>query len=227
MSNFLSGGLRAYLSRELLLTYRRRGDLVKPLIFFLMVSTLVPLAVAPDPEKLGALAPGVIWIMALLATLLSIESLFGDDFQDGSLEQMLISPNLLVMPILGKVIAHWLVVGLPLTLISPMIAIWFSLPTMAVIPMMLSLALGTAVLSLVGAVGTAITLPLRKGGVLLPILVMPLYMPVLIFGSATIQAAVDGLAWSGSLAVLAALLAIAVALCPMAIGAALRLSHND
>ena len=227
MSNFLSGGLRAYLSRELLLTYRRRGDLVKPLIFFLMVSTLVPLAVAPDPEKLGALAPGVIWIMALLATLLSIESLFGDDFQDGSLEQMLISPNLLVMPILGKVIAHWLVVGLPLTLISPVIAIWFSLPTIAVIPMMLSLALGTAVLSFVGAVGTALTLPLRKGGVLLPILVMPLYMPVLIFGSATIQTAADGLAWSGPLAVLAALLAIAIALCPMAIGAALRLSHND
>ena len=227
MSNFLSGGLRAYLSRELLLTYRRRGDLVKPLIFFLMVSTLVPLAVAPDPEKLGALAPGVIWIMALLATLLSIESLFGDDFQDGSLEQMLISPNLLVMPILGKVIAHWLVVGLPLALISPVIAIWFSLPTIAVIPMMLSLALGTAVLSFVGAVGTALTLPLRKGGVLLPILVMPLYMPVLIFGSATIQTAADGLAWSGPLAVLAALLAIAIALCPMAIGAALRLSHND
>ena len=227
MSNFLSGGLRAYLYRELLLTFRRRGDLLKPVIFFLMVSTLVPLAVAPDPENLGALAPGIIWIMALLATLLTVESLFSDDFQDGSLEQMLISPNLLVMPILGKVIAHWLVVGLPLTLISPVIAIWFSLPTIAVIPMMLSLALGTAVLSLVGAVGTAITLPLRKGGVLLPILVMPLYMPVLIFGSATIQAAVDGLAWSGSLAVLAALLAIAVALCPMAIGAALRLSHND
>lgn len=227
MSSFLSGGFGAYLHRELLLAYRRRGDLVKPVIFFLMVSTLVPLAVAPDPEKLAALAPGIIWIMALLATLLSIESLFSDDFQDGSLEQMLVSPNLLVMPVIGKVTAHWLVIGLPLTLISPLIGIWFALPAAAVMPMVVSLATGTAVLSFVGAVGAAITLPLRKGGVLLPILVMPLYMPVLIFGSATIQTAVDGLTWSGPLAVLAALLAIAIAVCPMAVVAALRLSHND
>jgi len=224
MSAVLAGGFKAYLYRDLLLAYRCRSDLARPLIFFLVVSTLVPLGVAPEPARLAALAPGIIWIMALLASLLSIESLFSSDFQDGSLEQMLIAPNLLAMPILGKVTAHWLVIGLPLALISPLIGIMFSLPAVAMLPMLLSLALGTAVLSFIGAVGAALTLPLRKGGVLLALLVMPLYMPVLIFGSATIQSAVDGLAWSGSLAVLGAFLAIAMALCPLAIAAALRLS---
>ena len=222
----VTGGFRDHLWRDLLLAYRRRGDLVKPLMFFLMVSTLVPLAIAPEPERLAKLAPGMIWIMALLATLLSIESLFSDDFRDGSLEQMLISPDLLVMPVLGKMTAHWLVIGVPLTLISPLIGLWFSLPMVALLPMILSLAVGTALLSFIGAVGAALTLPLRQGGVLLTLLVMPLYMPVLIFGSATIQSAVDGLIWFNPLLVLVALLAIAVALCPLATAAALRLAKN-
>ena len=222
----MTGGFRDHLWRDLLLAYRRRGDLVKPLMFFLMVSTLVPLAIAPEPERLAKLAPGMIWIMALLATLLSIESLFSDDFRDGSLEQMLISPDLLVMPVLGKMTAHWLVIGVPLTLISPLIGLWFSLPMVALLPMILSLVVGTALLSFIGAVGAALTLPLRQGGVLLTLLVMPLYMPVLIFGSATIQSAVDGLTWFNPLLVLVALLAIAVALCPLATAAALRLAKN-
>lgn len=222
----MTGGFRDHLWRDLLLAYRRRGDLVKPLMFFLMVSTLVPLAIAPEPERLAKLAPGMIWIMALLATLLSIESLFSDDFRDGSLEQMLISPDLLVMPVLGKMTAHWLVIGVPLTLISPLIGLWFSLPMVALLPMILSLVVGTALLSFIGAVGAALTLPLRQGGVLLTLLVMPLYMPVLIFGSATIQSAVDGLIWFNPLLVLVALLAIAVALCPLATAAALRLAKN-
>ena len=225
MSN-ISGGFRAYLWRDLLLAYRRRGDLAKPLLFFLMVSTLVPLAVAPEPERLAKLASGMIWIMALLATLLSIESLFSEDFRDGSLEQMLISPDLLVMPVLGKITAHWLVIGLPLTLVSPLIAIWFSLPLVALLPMILSLAIGTAVLSFVGAVGAALDTTIAPRSVLLTLLVMPLYMPVLIFGSATIQSAVDGLIWSSPLIVLVALLAVAVALCPLATVAALRLAKN-
>jgi heme exporter protein B len=129
------------------------------------------------------------------------------------------------MPILGKITAHWVMIGLPLTLLSPVIGVWFSLPAIAVIPMMLSLAIGTAILSLIGAVGAALTLP-RQGGVLLALLVMPLYMPVLIFGSATIQSAVDGLDWISSLAMLAALLAIAIALCPLAINAGLKLAKN-
>jgi heme exporter protein B len=225
MHNYLSAGFVAYLSRDLLLGIRNKTDLIKPLIFFLLVSALVPLAIAPEAERLAQLAPGIIWIFAVLATLLSVERLFSDDLQDGSLEQMLMSPNLLIMPILGKVTAHWMMIGLPLTMLSPVIGVWFSLPTIAVLPMMISLAIGTAVLSLIGAVGAALTLP-RQGGVLLALLVMPLYMPVLIFGSATIQSAVDGLDWTAPLAVLAALLAIAVALCPLAINASLRLAKN-
>lgn len=225
MYNYLSGGFLAHLSRDLLLATRNKTDVAKPLIFFLLVSALVPLAIAPDAPRLAQLAPGIIWIFAVLATLLSVERLFSDDLRDGSLEQMLMSPNLMIMPILGKIAAHWLMIGLPLTLLSPVIAIWFSLSAKAVIPMMFSLALGTAVLSLIGAVGAALTLP-RQGGVLLALLVMPLYMPVLIFGSATIQSAVDGLDWTAPLAILAALLAIAIALCPVAINASLRLAKN-
>jgi heme exporter protein B len=153
-----------------------------------------------------------------------MDRLFSEDYQDGTLQQMLISPNLLVMPILGKVTAHWLVIGLPLALVSPLIGMLFSLPTVAILPMILSLALGTAVLSFIGAVGCALVLPLRQGGILLTLLVMPLYVPVLIFGSVTIQSAVDGLTWSGSLAILAAFLAIATALCPLAIVGALKVS---
>ena len=225
MHNYLSAGFMAYLTRDLLLGIRNKTDLVKPLIFFLLVSALVPLAIAPEAERLAQLAPGMIWIFAVLATLLSVERLFSDDLQDGSLEQMLMSPNLLIMPILGKITAHWVMIGLPLTLLSPVLGIWFSLPSVAMMPMMLSLAIGTAVLSLIGAVGAALTLP-RQGGVLLALLVMPLYMPVLIFGSATIQSAVDGLDWTAPLAILAALLAIAIALCPLAINAGLRLAKN-
>jgi heme exporter protein B len=225
MHNYLSAGFVAYLSRDLLLGIRNKTDWIKPLIFFLLVSALVPLAIAPEAERLAQLAPGIIWIFAVLSTLLSVERLYSDDLQDGSLEQMLMSPNLLIMPILGKITAHWVMIGLPLTLLSPVIGVWFSLPTIAMLPMMISLALGTAVLSLIGAVGAALTLP-RQSGVILALLVMPLYMPVLIFGSATIQRAVDGLDWTAPLAVLAALLAIAIALCPLAINASLRLAKN-
>ena len=225
MYNYLSGGFLAYLNRDLLLGIRNKSDLIKPLIFFLLVSVLVPLAIAPEADRLAELAPGIIWIFAVLATLLSIERLFSDDVQDGSLEQMLMSPNLLIFPILGKVTAHWLMIGLPLALLSPVIGIWLSLPTTAVLPMMLSLAIGTAVLSLIGAVGAALTLP-RQGGVLIALLVMPLYMPVLIFGSATIQSAVDGQSWTAPLSILAAFLAIAIALCPLAINVSLRLAKN-
>ena len=226
MTNLHSGGFKAHFCMDLLLLIRRRSDLARPLIFFLIISTLIPLGIAPDPQLLMKLAPGLIWIMSLLATLLSVDSLFGEDFQDGTLQQMLISPNLLFMPVLGKVTAHWLVMGLPLTLLSPLIGLMFSLPVDAMLPMVLSLAIGTAVLSFVGAVGAALTLPLRRGGVLLALLVMPLYVPVLIFGSATVQSALDGLLWTGPLAVLAAFLVLAIILCPLAIIGALRVSSE-
>jgi heme exporter protein B len=222
-----SGGFSAYVRRDLLLAYRRRGEAASPIIFFLLVSTLIPLGVSPDSARLAELAPGIIWVMALLATLLSTESLFASDFQDGSLEQMLITPQLLVLPVLGKVTAHWLVTGLPLTLVSPVIGVMLSLPTAGTVPMMASLALGTACLSLIGAVGAALTVSLRKGGLLLSVLVIPLYMPVIIFGSASVQSAIDGLNWFGPLAVLGAMLSAAIVLCPLAIAGALRLVSNN
>ncbi len=220
-------GFTAYLKRDLLLSYRRLGEAASPLMFFLLVSILIPLGVSPDPGRLAELAPGIIWVMALLATLLSTEGLFAADHQDGSLEQMLIAPQLLALPVLGKVTAHWLMTGLPLTLVSPLIGLMLSLPSVAVVPMMASLAVGTACLSLIGAVGAALTVSLRKGGLLLSILVIPLYIPVIIFGSAAVQTAVDGFNWLGPLAILAAMLCAAIALCPLAIAGALRLVSSN
>jgi heme exporter protein B len=220
----MASGFSAYLRRDLLFAYRRRGEAASPLIFFVMVSTLIPLGITPESARLAEIAPGIIWVMALLATLLSTDSLFASDYQDGSLEQLLISPQLLAMPVLGKVTAHWMVTGLPLTLASPLLGLMLSLPAAGYVPMMASLAIGTACLSLVGSVGAALTVSLRKGGLLLSLLVMPLYMPVIIFGSATVQSAIDGFAWSGPLAILGAMLAAAIALCPLAAAGALRLT---
>tara|TARA_B110000879_G_scaffold58924_1_gene82736 strand:+ start:392 stop:1063 length:672 start_codon:yes stop_codon:yes gene_type:complete len=220
----MASGFSAYLRRDLLLAYRRRGDAASPLIFFIMVSTLIPLGITPESARLAEIAPGIIWVMALLATLLSIDAIFANDYQDGSLEQLLISPHLLAMPILGKTAAHWMVTGLPLTLASPLLGVMLSLPAQGYVPMVASLALGTGCLSLIGSVGAALTVSLRKGGLLLSLLVMPLYMPVIIFGSATVQSAIDGFAWSGPLAILGAMLAASIALCPLAAAGALRIT---
>ena len=220
----MASGFSAYLRRDLLLAYRRRGEAASPLIFFIMVSTLIPLGITPESARLAEIAPGIIWVMALLATLLSIDGIFANDYQDGSLEQLLISPHLLAMPVLGKTAAHWMVTGLPLTLASPLLGVMLSLPAQGYVPIVASLALGTGCLSLIGSVGAALTVSLRKGGLLLSLLVMPLYMPVIIFGSATVQSAIDGFAWSGPLAILGAMLAASIALCPLAAAGALRIS---
>jgi heme exporter protein B len=217
-------GFSAYLRRDLLLANRRRGEAASPLVFFIMVSTLIPLGITPESARLAEIAPGIIWVMALLATLLSTDGLFASDYHDGSLEQLLISPQLLAMPVLGKTVAHWMVTGLPLTLASPLLGMMLSLPAQGYVPMVVSLALGTGCLSLIGSVGAALTVSLRKGGLLLSLLVMPLYMPVIIFGSATVQSAIDGFAWSGPLAILGAILAASIALCPLAAAGALRLT---
>ena len=217
-------GFSAYFRRDLLLAYRRRGEVASPVIFFVMVATLIPLGVTPEPVSLKEMAPGIIWVMALLATLLSAEGLFVSDYKDGSLEQLLISPNLLVMPIFGKVTAHWITTGLPLTLASPLIALMLSLPSVAYLPMMAGLALGTGCLSFLAAIGAALTVSLQKGSLLLTLIVMPLYMPIIIFGSAVVQYSIDGMAWSGPLAILGAMLTAAIALCPLAIAAVLRLT---
>ncbi len=212
------------LKRDLLLSYRRKSDLVNPLIFFLMVATLFPLGVSPDPTFLADVAPGVVWVAALLATLLSMDSLFRSDFEDGTLEQILLSPQPLYMVVLAKVLAHWMLTGLPLTILAPVLGVMLFLPADGMWGLVLSLLLGTPTLSLVGAIGAALTVGLRKGGVLISLLVLPLYIPLLIFGSAAVQAAVTGLPLGGYLAILGAMLSLGLVMAPLAIGAALRIS---
>lgn len=218
------GVFRAALKRDLLLAFRSKSDLLNPLIFFLMVATLFPLGVSPEPGFLALLAPGLVWVAALLATLLSMDSLFRADFEDGTLEQALLSPQPLILIVLARVLAHWIMTGLPLTLMAPLLGLMLFLPADGMGGLMLSLLLGTPTLSLIGAIGAALTVGLRKGGVLISLLVLPLYIPVLIFGSGAVQAAVTGLPLAGYLALLGAMLALGVVLAPLAIGAALRIS---
>ncbi|HSG04011.1 MAG TPA: heme exporter protein CcmB [Marinobacterium sp.] len=210
--------------RDLVLAFRRKSELINPLIFFLIVVTLFPIGVSPEPLFLAELAPGLLWVAALLATLLSMESLFKADFEDGSLEQLLLSPQPLFMVVLAKVLAHWLMSGLALTIVAPILAVMLFLPFEGMPGLMLSLLLGTPTLSLIGAIGAALTVGLRRGGVLISLLVLPLYIPVLIFGSSAVQAAITGLPLGGYFALLGALLALALALAPLATGAALRIS---
>jgi len=214
----------AVLRRELLLFFRRRSDLLNPLVFFLLVASLFPLGVSPDPTFLAQVAPGVVWVAALLATLLSMDGLFRSDFDDGTLEQTLLSPQPLFVVGLAKVTAHWMTTGLPLTLLAPLLGVMLFLPADGMMGLVLTLLLGTPTLSLIGAIGAALTVGLRKGGVLLSLLVLPLYVPVLIFGSSAVQAAINGLPVSGHLALLGAMLALGVVMAPLAIGAALRIS---
>ena len=217
----------ATLRRDLLLAYRRPGDVANPLVFFLIVCSLFPLGLGPDPQRLAELAPGILWVVALLACLLASDSLFRHDFDDGSLEQLLLSPGPLFMQVLGKVVAHWLLTGAPLTLASPLLGLLLQLPSEGYVTLMISLALGTATLSLIGAIGAALTVGLRKGGLLLSLIVLPLYIPVLIFGASAVQAAVEGFPVNGQLALLGALLAFAFATAPLAIGASLRISVDS
>ncbi|MGB0223783.1 MULTISPECIES: heme exporter protein CcmB [unclassified Marinobacterium] len=210
--------------RDLTLAFRRKSELVNPLIFFLIVASLFPIGVSPEPNFLSQLAPGLVWVAALLATLLSMETLFKSDYEDGSLEQLLLSPQPVFLVVLSKVLAHWLLSGLALTLVAPLLGVMLFLPSEGMPGLMLSLLLGTPTLSLIGAIGAALTVGLRRGGVLISLLVLPLYIPVLIFGSSAVQAAVTGLPLDGYLALLGAMLALALALAPIAAGAALRIS---
>ncbi|MBW3806097.1 heme exporter protein CcmB [Aeromonas jandaei] len=212
--------------RELLIALRQRSDILNPLWFFLIVITLFPLGIGPEPKLLARIAPGIIWVAALLAAMLSLERLFRDDFSDGSLEQMMLMPHPLGLLALAKVVAHWLLTGLPLLLISPLIAILLSLDMQSYLAVVATLALGTPVLSLLGAIGVALTVGLRKGGVLLSLLILPLYIPVLIFATSAIDAAGMGLPYGGQLAILAAMLVGALTLTPLALSAALRVSLN-
>jgi heme exporter protein B len=219
-------GFFAILRRDLLLAFRHRAEIANPVIFFLIVVTLIPLGLTPEASRLAEIAPGILWVMALLASLLSVEGMFQSDYRDGTLEQMIILPQPLYLMVLAKILVHWLVTGLPLTLLAPLLGMMLSLPEAGYIPLILSLLMGTAVLSLVGAIGAALTVALRKGGLLLSLIVMPLYMPALIFGASTVQRAVDGFPVDGSLAVLGALLAFSLLVSPFATAGALRVSMH-
>lgn len=217
----------ALLVHELRLAMRRGSDWGNPLVFFLMVIALFPLGVGPAPKQLALMAGGVIWIAALLAVLLSMDSLFRQDFEDGTLEQLLLARQPLQLVVLGKVTAHWLQTGLVLAVLSPVAGLMLQLPGAAVGTLFLTLLLGTPTLSLLASVGAALTVSLRRAGVLLPLLTLPLHIPVLIFACGAVQAASQGLPVLGFLAILASLLVLALTLVPFAVAAALRLAHGS
>lgn len=175
--------------RELLIAFRRQADVFNPLWFFIIVITLFPLGIGPEPNLLARIAPGIVWVAALLAALLSLERLFRDDYADGSLEQMMLMPTPLPVLALAKMLAHWLLTGVPLLIISPLLAILLSLDWATWKAVVLTLLIGTPTLSFLGAIGVALTVGLRKGGVLLSLLILPLYIPVLIFATSAIDAA--------------------------------------
>jgi len=216
----------ATLKRDLVLLLRRRSEVLNPLVFFAIVITLFPIGISPDPALLASIAPGLLWVAALLAALLSLDSLFRSDYDDGSLEQLLLTPQPLALLVLAKVAVHWLLTGLPLALMAPLLGVLLALPAGSYAVLAVSLALGSASLSLIGAIGAALTVGLSRGGVLLSLLVLPLFIPVLIFGAGAVQAAIFGDGALAHLAILGALLALALSLAPLAIAASLRISIN-
>ena len=215
------------IKRELQIAMRKQAEILNPLWFFLIVITLFPLVIGPDPALLSRIAPGVAWVAALLSALLSFERLFRDDYIDGSLEQLMLTSQPLVLIALAKVLAHWLLTGLPLILLSPIAALLLSLEIPIWWALVLTLLLGTPVLSCLGAIGVALTVGLRKGGVLLSLLVVPLFIPVLIFSASVLDAAGLNLPYNGQLAILGAILAGVMTLSPFAIAAALRISLDQ
>ncbi|EKG31190.1 heme exporter protein CcmB [Pseudomonas avellanae] len=217
----------ALILREARLLARRPAELINPLVFFALVIALFPLAIGPDTQLLQALSPGLVWVAALLAVLLSLDGLFRGDFEDGSLEQWVLSPHPLALLVLGKVLAHWVFSGLALVLLSPLLALMLGLPAQCLSVLMLSLLLGTPVLSLLGAVGAALTVGLKRGGVLLALLILPLYIPVLILGSAALQAALQDMPATGYLLWLGSLTVLAITLTPFAIAAGLKISVGE
>ncbi len=220
----LMGAAMLVYRRDLLLAMRHWGQVAQPLVFFAMVTTLFPLALGPDLTELRQIAGGILWVAALLASLLGLELLFRADHADGTLEQMLISGQPLALLALAKAAAHWTICGLPLVLVSPLVAVGLGLPDTALCTLMLSLALGTGILSALGAIGSALTLGLRRGSLLLSLLVLPLAMPALIFGARAIDMSIHGDSARGPLLLLAAMLVLAVTLAPPAVAAALRIS---
>lgn len=225
----VAGALGCVVRRDLTLAMRGRADVLTGLIFFVIVASLFPMGMEPDPDRLKAIAPGVVWVAALLASMLALGRLFASDFADGTLEQMLVTPWPLSLIVLGKVAAHWLSTGLPLVLIAPVLGMQYGLPAGGLVVLVATLLLGTPVLSLIGAIGAALTVGLRSAGVLVSVLVLPLYVPVLIFGAGAVRVALEadvpGLAAAeAQLSLLGAFLVLALFLTPWATAAALRVS---
>ena len=217
----------AVLRRDVMASLRRGSEWSNPLVFFVMVCALFPLGIGPQPDRLAELAPGILWVVALLASLLATDSLFRGDFDDATLEQMLLNHQPLYPQVLAKTLAHWFMTGLPLSILSPVLGVILQLPTTGMLALMASLLLGTTVLSFIGAIGAALTVGLRKGGLLLSLIVLPLYIPVLIFGSSAVKSAVEGGECFPQLAMLGVFYLVALALSPLAICGALRISVDQ
>lgn len=217
-------GFTLIVRRDLRLALRRKGDVLNVLVFFVLVASLFPLGVGPEPTQLRAMAAGVVWVGALLAAVVSLPRLFAADFADGTLEQMLISPQPLAVVALAKIAAHWLCTGLPLALAAPLIGLQYGLPADALATLLASLLLGTPVLSLLGAAGAALTLGVRGAGALVGLLLLPLYVPALVFGAGAVTAAMSGLDPLAHLSLLGALLAVSSLIGPWAACAALRVA---
>jgi heme exporter protein B len=222
----LSRAFFAVIRRDLVLALRRRSEIANPLLFFILVITLFPLGIGAQPHLLQAIAPGIIWVSALLAAMLSLDNLFRSDFDDGSLEQILLSPHPTSILVLAKIVAHWLVTGLPLLIVAPLLAVFLGLPGHSLGILLLTLLLGTPVLSLIGAIGVALTVGLRRGGMILSLLVLPLYVPVLIFAGNAVQMASGGLPVDAQINILIAILLMALVLTPWPTAAALKMSIN-
>ncbi len=212
--------------RDVTIALRRRTDVFTTLIFFLIVVSLFPLGIGPELDTLRLIAPGVVWVGALLASMLALEQLFLADHRDGTLEQILLAPQPLPVLVIGKVIAHWLITGLPLVIMAPVLGLQYDLSAEALSVMVWSLLLGTPTLSLLGAIGAALTLGLRSGGVLVALLVLPLYIPVLIFGAGAVEATTSGLGGGAHLSMLGAILLVAILGTPLATAAALRIANE-
>lgn len=212
--------------RELTIALRHKDDVLNPLLFFIIIVTLFPLGIGPEATTLEKIAPGIIWVSALLSTLLSLDRLFKADHADGSLEQMLLSPHPVFVWVSAKIVSHWLLTGLPLIFIAPLLAVLLHLNEQSFTALFLTLLLGTPVLSFIGAIGVALTVGIKKGGVLLSLLVLPLYIPVLIFATSAIDTAAMNLPYSGQLAIIGALLVASMTLTPFAVSSALKVSTN-
>jgi len=216
--------LMAILRHDLALSWRRRGNLVGGVVFYVIAASLFPLAIGPDPQQLRMLAPGILWVAALLASMLSLSRLFAQEHADGSLDQLLLSPHPLALIVLTKIAAHWLASGLPLLLLTPILAQQYSLPLHATLLLTVTLLIGTPAIALIGAVGAALTLGVRNGAALLCILVLPFCVPVLVFGAGAGSAADAGLDVMPHLSLLGACLALSLFVCPLATAAGLRIA---